>query len=141
MLSLDFFTSGLGNALMQATQNINRLFENLNITPWSLSGRVKETNDWYMLRFEVPGLSKEELKVTIDDGVLTITGEHKEGADEDSDDEFWSAKSYGFYHASLVLPDDAKADDVKAELKNGVLTVIIPRTEKPEKDVKEVKVE
>ncbi|XP_041018933.1 26.5 kDa heat shock protein, mitochondrial [Juglans microcarpa x Juglans regia] len=136
----DFFSSGLGNALMQATQNINSLFEKLNITPWTLSGRVKEKDNSYVLRYEVPGLSKEDLKLTIDDGVLTITGEHKEENEDDSDDESWSAASYGYYHTSLLLPEDAKIDEVKAELKDGVLTIVIPRTEMPKKDVKEVKV-
>ncbi|KAL5575700.1 hypothetical protein UlMin_017399 [Ulmus minor] len=136
----EFFPSGLGNALMQATENINRLFGNLNISPWSLSGRVKEQDDLYKLRFDVPGLTKEDVKITVDDGVLTIKGEHKEEGEEGSDDEFWSSSSYGYYNTSLMLPEDAKADEIKAELKDGVLTVIIPRSEKPKKDAKEVKV-
>ncbi|KAL3008384.1 hypothetical protein AAZX31_07G029200 [Glycine max] len=116
---LEFFPWGLGSALMQASENINRLFENMNLRPWSLSG--------------------EDVKITIDDGVLTIKGEHKE---EKDDDEHWSStSSYGYYNTSLLLPDDAKADDIKAELKDGVLTVTIPRTEKPKKDVKQVTVE
>lgn len=136
----EIFPSGLGNALMQATDNINRLFENINLTPWSLSGRVKEKDDHYKLRYEMPGIAKEDVKITIDDGVLTIKGEHKEEKEEGDDDEYWSSSSYGYYNTSLVLPDDAKADDVKAELKDGVLTVIVPRTEKPKKDVKQVTV-
>ncbi|KAH1085135.1 hypothetical protein GLYMA_07G030800v4 [Glycine max] len=84
-------------------------------------------------------MTKEDVKITIDDGVLTIKGEHKE---EKDDDEHWSStSSYGYYNTSLLLPDDAKADDIKAELKDGVLTVTIPRTEKPKKDVKQVTVE
>ncbi|WVZ26218.1 hypothetical protein V8G54_004762 [Vigna mungo] len=137
----EFFPSGLGNALMQASENINRVFENMNLTPWSLSGRVKERDDHYKLRYEMPGMAKEEVKITIDDGVLTIKGEHKEEKEEGEDDEYWSSSSYGYYNTSLVLPDDAKADDIKAELKDGVLIVTIPRTEKPKKDVKQVTVE
>ncbi|KAK7255238.1 hypothetical protein RIF29_28644 [Crotalaria pallida] len=138
----EFFPSGLGNALLQATENINRLFENMNITPWSLSGRVKEKDDHYKLRYDMPGIAKEDVKITIDDGMLTIKGEHKEEKEEKDDDgdEYWSSSSYGYYNTSLVLPDDAKADDIKAELKDGVLTVTIPRTEKPKKDVKQVTV-
>lgn len=138
----EFFPSGLGNALMQATENINRLFENMNLTPWSLSGRVKEKDDHYKLRYDMPGIAKEDVKITIDDGVLTIKGEHKEEKEErdDDDDEYWSSSSYGYYNTTLVLPDDAKADEIKAELKDGVLTVTIPRTEKPKKDVKRVTV-
>ncbi|KAK4267543.1 hypothetical protein QN277_024312 [Acacia crassicarpa] len=137
----EFFPSGLGNALMQATDNINRLFESMNITPWSLSGRVKEKDDHYKLRYEMPGIPKEKLKITIDDGVLTIRGEHREENHEEEDDEFWSSSSYGYYNTSVVLPDDAKTDQVKAELKDGVLTLTIPRTEKSQKDVKHVSVQ
>ncbi|KAK7381584.1 hypothetical protein VNO80_00130 [Phaseolus coccineus] len=137
----EFFPSGLGNALMQASENINRVLENMNLTPWSLSGRVKERDDHYKLRYEMPGMAKEEVKITIDDGMLTIKGEHKEEKEEGEDDEYWSSSSYGYYNTSLVLPDDAKADDIKAELKDGVLTVTIPRTKNPKKDVKQVTIE
>ncbi|GAU22284.1 hypothetical protein TSUD_260840 [Trifolium subterraneum] len=134
----ELFPSGLGNALMQATENINKLFENMNLTPWSLSGRVKESDNHYKLKYDMPGIPKEDVKITIGDGVLTIKGEHKEEK-EDNDDEYWS--SYGYYNTSMVLPDDAKVDEIKAELKDGVLIVSIPRSEKPIKDVKHVNVE
>ncbi|KAF7848675.1 hypothetical protein BT93_L1746 [Corymbia citriodora subsp. variegata] len=137
----EFFPSGLGNALMQATENINRLFENMNISPWQLMGRVKEKDDHYKLRYEVPGLTKDDVKITVHDGILTIKGEHKREEEEGSDDEYWSAETYGYYNTTLVLPEDAKADEIKAELKDGVLNIIIPRTERPKKDVKEVKVQ
>lgn len=139
----EFFPSGLGDALMQATDNINRLFENMNLTPWSLSGRMKEKDDHYKLRYDMPGIAKEDVKITIDDGVLTIKGEHKEEKEEkdDDNDEYWSSSSYGYYNTSLVLPDDAKPDEIKAELKDGVLTLTIPRTERPKKDVKQVTVQ
>lgn len=134
---LEFFSSGLGNALMQATGNINKLFESLNITPLSLSGRVKEQDECYKLRFDMPGLSKEEVKIRVHEGVLTVEGEHKEEEGEETGDEFWS---YGYYNTSFVLPDDAKVDDIEAKLKDGVLCITIPRTEKPKQDVKEVNV-
>ncbi|MED6192473.1 hypothetical protein PIB30_010408 [Stylosanthes scabra] len=136
----EFFPSGLGNALMQATENINRLFDNMNLTPWSLSGRVRERDDHYKLRFDMPGIAKEDVKITIDDGVLKIKGEHKEEKEEEDDDEYWSSSSYGYYDTNLVLPDDAKADEIKAELKDGVLTITIPRTQQPKKDVKQISV-
>ncbi|CAK7356918.1 unnamed protein product [Dovyalis caffra] len=135
-------TFGLGNALLQATDNINRLFQNLEtLSPSNLIGRLKEKDECYKLRFEVPGVSKEDLKITIDDGVLTIKGEHKDEEEEGSDDEYWSKRSYGYYNTSIMLPDDAKADEIKAELKDGLLYVTIPRTEKSKKDVKEIDIQ
>ncbi|MBA0774725.1 hypothetical protein Gotri_009916 [Gossypium trilobum] len=134
----ELFPSGLGNALLQASENINRLFDSLNMTPSQLIGRVKEQDDCYKLHYDMPGLTKEDVKITIDDGVLNIKGQHKEEEEEGSGDEHWSARSYGYYNTSLVLPDDAKVDDIKAELKDGVLSIIVPRTEQPKKDVKQV---
>ncbi|XP_031132172.1 26.5 kDa heat shock protein, mitochondrial isoform X2 [Ipomoea triloba] len=133
---------GFGNALFQATENMNRLFDRLSlINPTQLMGRYKEDDKCYKIRYDVPGLRKEDLKITAEDGYLTIKGEHKEeeeGGDED--DELWSSRRYGFYDASVMLPDDAKADEIKAEMKNGVLTITIPRTEQPKKNVKEIQV-
>ncbi|EOA36232.1 hypothetical protein CARUB_v10010182mg [Capsella rubella] len=138
----EFFTPSLGNALMQATENINRIFDSFNIRPSQLMGQVKEQDDCYKLRYEVPGLTKDDVKITVDDGVLVIKGEHKTEEEKGSpeEDEYWSSKSYGYYNTSLSLPDDAKVEEIKAELKNGVLNVVIPRTEKPKKDVQEISV-
>ncbi|OVA07795.1 Alpha crystallin/Hsp20 domain [Macleaya cordata] len=133
------FSSGLGDALLQASENLNKLFENL--APSKLIGRMKENESNYKLRFEVPGLAKEDVKITIEGKFLTIKGEHKEEEEEDSeDDELWSsASSYGYYETSLLLPDDAKVEEIKAEMKDGILYITIPRTETTKKkDVKEI---
>ncbi|KAI8020348.1 hypothetical protein LOK49_LG04G02561 [Camellia lanceoleosa] len=76
----------------------------------------------------------------VEDGVLTIKGEHKEEVEEGSDDEqYLSARSFGYFiDTCIVLPEDAKVDEIKAQMKDGVLTIIIPRIEKPKKEVKEV---
>uniref|UniRef100_A0A7N0U8X7 SHSP domain-containing protein n=1 Tax=Kalanchoe fedtschenkoi TaxID=63787 RepID=A0A7N0U8X7_KALFE len=144
---MEMFPSGLGYALLNATQNINKLLESINISPPPSRGlptwKLREQDQAYTLRFQVPGLAKEDLKITVEDGVLHITGERREEEEEaGEEDEFWSAKVYGFYDTSLVLPEDAKVEEIKAELKNGVLNVVIPRApEKPRKeDVKEIQV-
>ncbi|KAL7191431.1 hypothetical protein ACSBR2_023499 [Camellia fascicularis] len=135
---VEFFPSGLGDALLQATQNINKLFQNL--TPSGLIGRVKEHDECYKLRFNLPGLGKEDLKITVEDGVLRIKGEHKEEVEEGSNDEqYLSARSFGYFiDTCIVLPEDAKVDEIKAQMKDGVLTIVIPRIEKSKKQVKEV---
>ncbi|XP_042488842.1 26.5 kDa heat shock protein, mitochondrial [Macadamia integrifolia] len=131
----ELFPSRLGNALVQAKERLNRLIEKLS--PSRLIGRLKKDDEAYKLRYEVPGLAKEDLKITIVDGFLTIVGERK----EEEDEEDWSPTSYGFYNAILLLPDDAKVDEIVAEMKDGVLIIIIPRAEKPRKEVKEVKIQ
>ncbi|KAI3936828.1 hypothetical protein MKW92_034294 [Papaver armeniacum] len=137
----DLFSAGVGDALLQATNNLNKLFENW--APSGLIGRMKENESRYKLRYELPGLTKEDVKITVHDNFLTIKGEHREeeeDTDED-DDEHWSASRYGYYETSFMLPDDAKLEEIKAEMKGGVLSITIPRTEnaKP-KDVKEIEI-
>jgi len=104
-------------------------------TPWD----VKEDDDAFRLRFDMPGLSKDEVKVSVEDGDLVIKGEHKaEGQNEDS----WSSRSYGSYNTRMTLPENAKVDEIKAELKNGVLHVVVPKSkEEPKKNVIDINVE
>ena len=123
---------------MQVTENINKLLENL--APSRLLGRVREQDNCYKLKYYMPGLSKEDLKITVEDGILRIKGEHKEEGEQDSDDEQWVAMSYGYYDNTILLPEDAKVDEIKAEMKDGVLNIVIPKSETPKKDVKEIEI-
>ncbi|XP_022866572.1 26.5 kDa heat shock protein, mitochondrial-like [Olea europaea var. sylvestris] len=106
--------------------------------------KIKEQDDRYKARLEVPGLSKEDLKITVEDGILTIKGEHKEEKEQgsESDDESWtSSSSYGYFDSSVILPEDAKVDGITAEMKHGVLNITLPRIiDRPKKDVKEIQV-
>ncbi|XP_068648626.1 26.5 kDa heat shock protein, mitochondrial [Aristolochia californica] len=126
-------------SLFNLTDNLSRMLDNL--APSQLFGRLKEDDKCYKLRLEVPGLSKEDLKITLEGGFLNIKGEHKEEEEEGSDDEQWGYRSYGYYNSSLLLPPDAKPEDIKAELKNGVLHLTIPRKENQAKDVTEVTIQ
>ncbi|KAG6514439.1 26.5 kDa heat shock protein, mitochondrial-like [Zingiber officinale] len=134
--------SGLGNALMQVSENLNRLLKSWS--PSRLLGRLKEDDKCYKLRFMVPGLRKEDVRVTVEDGMLVITGEVEdeveddegvvvgggESTTEDEEDEGrWYAHRYGYYNTTLLLPEDAKVDEITAELRDGVLRVYIPRAE------------
>ncbi|WP_334657072.1 HSP20 family small heat-shock protein [Streptococcus anginosus] len=144
-----FTPSGLGNALLQTTESINRLLRSLS--PSHLfRRRWKEDDNAYKLQFEVPGLSKDDLKVTVEDNLLVIRGEKKEeeesssggagGWDREEEEYYWSTRSYGYCHTSLMLPEDAKADEIKAEVKHGMLYVTIPRMAEKRRHVREVEV-
>lgn len=123
----------LGNSLIQAGENINRVLKSLNLSRrwWVLGGRVKkEQEECYKLRLEMAGIGKEDVKVSVEGRILSIRGEHREEEGEESGD--WTAESYGYY--------DTVAEEIKAELKDGVLKIVIPRSEKRSKDVKEMSV-
>ncbi|BAF11455.1 26.7 kDa heat shock protein, chloroplastic [Oryza sativa Japonica Group] len=96
--------------------------------PWDVMEDDKEVR----MRFDMPGLSREEVKVMVEDDALVIRGEHKkeegEGA-EGSGDGWWKERSVSSYDMRLALPDECDKSKVRAELKNGVLLVTVPKTE------------
>ena len=130
--------AGLGSALSQVAETLSRPLERLAPSRL-LPGKVREDEARYRLRFEVPGLGKEGVRVAVEDGVLVIEGEKREHGGEGDDGEWWSAMSG--YHASLLLPDDARAEGITAEVKDGVLYVTVPRTGERRRNVTEVKVQ
>lgn len=89
-----------------------------------------EDGDAYKLRIDMPGLSKEEVKVTVEDGQLVIKGEQKA---EDKSDDGWSSHSYENYSTRLTLPENVQLEELKAELKNGVLRIVMPKTKEDPK--------
>ncbi|CAN6320709.1 unnamed protein product [Urochloa humidicola] len=96
--------------------------------PWDIVEDEKEVK----MRFDMPGLERDEVKVMVEDDTLVIRGEHKkeEGAEEGSGgDGWWKERSVSSYDMRLALPDECDKSKVRAELKNGVLLVTVPKTE------------
>ena len=91
---------------------------------------VMETKDAYVLEADMPGVKEEELDVSLNGNLLTISGKRDADHHEDGDAYFVIERSYGSFARSFTMPESVDAAGVTAHLKNGVLTVRIPK--KPE---------
>jgi HSP20 family protein len=101
---------------------------------------VIETKDEYKVSMDMPGVEEKDVDVSLDNGVLKITGK-KEHEKETKDAKVHRIeRSYGSFKKTIQLPDNVLKDKVEAHFKNGVLKVIIPKTEESKKEVKKIKV-
>jgi len=94
----------------------------------------------YTIRMELPGVGEEDVELTVEDGAVTIRGEKKTETERSGDTWFFSERQYGAFRRSFRLPPDADAEGVSARMKDGVLTVSVPKTA-PEAAEKARKVE
>ncbi len=102
------------------------------------SVEVKENGKNYSVTCELPGLDEKDVKVTVEDDVLSITGEKK--VEHTDDKTHYSERSYGSFTRAFTLPADADHDKLTAKFAKGVLTVEIPKTAAPSPSVKQVEV-
>lgn len=99
------------------------------ITDYIVPVRMKEEEDSYTVQVMVPGFSKEELKVSIKDNILTVSGERGKDESYEDNSEFFSEKC----ERKIALNDDIDYQNVKVDLKNGILNVRLPKEESKSK--------
>lgn len=101
----------------------------------------KGTPNSHVFKADVPGLRKEEVKVELeDDRILLISGERKRDMEDKGDTWHRIERSSGSFMRRFRLPENAKVDQVKASMENGVLTVTVPKSEAKKPDVKSIKI-
>ena len=94
---------------------------------WAPSADISETEQEYLVRAELPAVQKEDVHVTLEDGLLTIRGERRQRQTEKTE-KFHRVESFsGEFSRSFSLPEDVDAATIRAESKDGVLTVHIPK--------------
>ncbi|XP_027098388.1 18.5 kDa class I heat shock protein-like [Coffea arabica] len=101
----------------------------------------KETPEAHVFKADLPGLKKEEVKVEVEEGqVLQISGERSREQEEKNDKWHRVERSSGRFLRRFRLPENAKVDQVKASMENGVLTVTVPKEEVKKADVKAIEI-
>lgn len=99
-------------------------------TPWE----IKEGEGEYKMRFDMPGMTKEDVKVWVEEKMLVVKAEKvpkkksSEGnGEEEEEEEEWPVKSFGRYSSRIALPENVQFEKIKAEVKDGVLYIVIPK--------------
>ena len=88
---------------------------------------IVEREKEYLIKLDLPEVPKEDVKVLFDDGVLTIRGERKTEKEAKGDKVHRTERYYGMFERSFVLPEDVDVTAIRAESKDGVLTIHMPR--------------
>ncbi len=125
----------LVNALLQSMENAE---EEVALHDFVPAVNTRESADAYTIELDVPGVSKEDIEITTEDNVLTISGERKQ-SQEVKDEDYYKVESvYGTFSRSFTLPEKVDVDNIHAESKNGVLEVVIPKLEDKAKQPKKI---
>lgn len=124
--------------LSSLQSEMNRLFDGLFEAPagtgttprrWIPPMDLVETEEHFVLRADLPGVSEEDVKIELDDQVLTISGERKSDHETRKEGFYRVERAFGAFSRSLTLPQGVDADAVSASFNQGVLEVRIPKPE------------
>lgn len=94
----------------------------------------------YRISIELPGVSEEDVTLTVENGVVSVKGEKRTEKEEKGDTWYFSERQYGSFSRTFRLPADADQDKVGAELKDGVLTVTVPKRAEAAPEQRRIKV-
>ena len=126
--------------LVDLQERMNRLFEDslrrFRTVDLDFSGGafvppvdIYETDNEIVLKAEIPGVKKEDIKIEVSDGVLTLKGEKKEEREIKEENYHRIERTYGSFQRSFTLPTNVDRDKIKATYKDGVLEVVLPKKE------------
>jgi len=94
---------------------------------WSPDFEVRETKDAYVFKADLPGAKKEDIDISLHGNRLQITGKREETEETREDTYFACERRYGSFARSFTLPDTADTEHIKSELRDGVLSLVIPK--------------
>ncbi len=129
----DFFTASPFELMRRFTEDMDRFFEGTapgwgggSMPMWSPPIEITEKDGQFTVCAELPGLSKDYVKVELTEEGLTISGERKQEQEERRGGLYRTERSYGSFWRTIPIPDDAQVEQAKATFENGLLTVSVP---------------
>lgn len=131
-----------GSSQAQLTSGNAGSRESLARPDWLPAVDIIEKKDSFLLKVELPEVKREDVKVSVDNGVLTISGERRMEMDEEDKEtqQRRVERFYGSFSRSFTLPDEADESAIDASYRDGMLVLTVPKTEKPQPRAIEVKV-
>jgi HSP20 family protein len=114
--------------------------EAMTVAEWSPLVDITEDEKEYVIKAELPDVKKEDIKLTVEDNVMSISGERKYEKEEKGKKYHRVERAYGSFLRSFTLPEAADGSKVSAEYKDGLLNVRLPKSEKAKPKSIEVKV-
>jgi HSP20 family protein len=114
--------------------------EAMTVPDWAPMVDIVETKDEYLIKAELPEVKREDVKVSVENGVLTLRGERKMEKEEKDKKVHRIERYYGSFLRTFTVPEEVEEAKVKAEFKDGLLYVHLPKTERAKPKAIEVKV-
>lgn len=129
-VELEDITARLNRIFGRAPSRTDPTSDMLTVADWMPSVDISETDTEYAIKGELPGVRKEDVSVTVQNGMLTIQGERRHEAEEKGKKYHRVECCYGSFMRSFRVPDDADEGKVKAEFKDGMLNITMPKSER-----------
>ena len=108
------------------TRGFGRASTSGEIVPWSPRVDITQHEDELVIRVDLPGMDKNDVKVNVADDAITVHGERHRAQNEERDGVYRSERSYGAFYRTIALPAGTMTDQAKASFKNGVLEIRMP---------------
>jgi HSP20 family protein len=140
----EFFRMGPFEMMRRFTDEMDRVFENFGLMRgfgsgetaiWSPDVEVFKRDNSLVVRADLPGMTRDDVKVEMTDEGLVIKGERKHEHEERREGFYRSERSYGQFYRLIPLPEDVNIDQVRAQFENGVLEVLIPIPESQRRNI------
>jgi len=117
------------NRLFEQTLSRSRGDEAVSATTWTPAVDIYETSDTIVMKAELPGVTREDIQIQINENTLTLKGERRFARDVQEESYLRIERAYGSFHRSFSLPASIQQEKIRALFKDGVLELTLPKAE------------